>query len=130
MSQETVEIVRRAIEYFGETGQVAVECYDPEIEFTTRSDGPGQTTYHGVDGLRRSVEDFREAWASTTFEAEEFIETNDAVVVPLLFHLRAQSGVGLDVEEAWAYWVRNGKIWRMEQHASKQEALEAAGLSE
>jgi ketosteroid isomerase-like protein len=77
-----------------------------------------------------SVEDFREAWASTTFEAEEFIPKNDAVVVPLLFHLRAQSGVELDVEEAWVYWVRNGKIWRMEQHASKQEALEAAGLSE
>ena len=130
MSQENVELVRRAIEYFGETGQVAVECYDPEIEFTTRSDGPGQTTYHGVDGLRRSVEDFREAWASTTFEAEEFIPKNDAVVVPLLFHLRAQSGVELDVEEAWVYWVRNGKIWRMEQHASKQEALEAAGLRE
>jgi hypothetical protein len=52
MSEENVELVRRAIEYFGETGQVAAECYDPEIEFTTRSDGPGQTTYHGVDGLR------------------------------------------------------------------------------
>ena len=49
--------------------------------------------------------------------------------MPLLFHLRAQSGVELDVEEAWVYWVWNGKIWRMEQHASKQEALEAAELS-
>jgi hypothetical protein len=48
----------------------------------------------------------------------------------LPFHLRAQSGVELDVEEAWVYWVRNGKIWRMKQHASKQEALEAAGLRE
>ena len=126
MSQENVELVRRAIEYFGETERVAVECYDPEIEFTTRSDGP----LPRVDGLRRSVEDFREAWASTTFKADEFIPKNDAVVVPLLFHLRAQSGVELDIEEAWVYWVRNGKIWRMEQHASKEEALEAAGPSE
>ncbi len=129
MSQENVELVRRAIEYFGETGQVAAECYDPGIECTTRSDGPGQTTSHGVGGLRRSVDDFREAWASTTFEAEELIPRNDAVVVPMPFHPGAQSGVRLEVEEAWVYWVRNGKMWRME-HASKQEALEAAGLSE
>jgi hypothetical protein len=78
MSQEKVEIVRRAIEYFGETGEVDVECYDPEIEFTTRSDGPGQTTYRGIEGLRQSVESFREAWASTTFEVEDFIEPDEA----------------------------------------------------
>ncbi len=130
MSQENVEVVRGAIEYFAETGDVASECYDPKVEFTTRSDGPGQSTYHGVEGLRRSVESFREAWAISTFEAQEFIETGEAIVVPLLFHLRAQSGVELEVEEAWAYWVRNGRIWRIQQHATKQEALEAAGLRE
>src|SRR5262245_5052293 len=47
MSEENVELVRRAIEYFGETGQVSAECYDPEIEFATRPDGPVQATYHG-----------------------------------------------------------------------------------
>ena len=130
MSRENVEIVRRAIDYFGETGEIPVECYDPGVEFTTRSDGPGQTTYHGIDGLRQSVESFQEAWASTRFEAQEFIEVEEAVIVSVLFHLRAQSGVELDVEEAWAYWVRDGKITRIEQHGTKPEALQSAGLSE
>jgi ketosteroid isomerase-like protein len=130
MSQENVEIVRRAIEYFGETGDVPSEYYDPEVEFTTRPDGPEQTTFHRVEGLRRSVESFREAWASSTFEAQEFIETGEGAVVLVLWHLRAQSGVELDVEEAWAYWVRDGSICRIEQYGTKREALEAAGLSE
>jgi hypothetical protein len=55
---------------------------------------------------------------------------NDAVVVPLPFHLRAQSGVELDVEEAWVLLRTGREVCRMEQHASKQEALEAAGLRE
>ena len=63
-------------------------------------------------------------------EAQGFIEVGDVVVVPLLFHLRAQSGVELDIAEAWAYWVREVKIWRIEQHPTKAEALEAAGLRE
>jgi ketosteroid isomerase-like protein len=129
MPQENAEVVRRAIQYFGETGEVASECYDPEVEFTTRSDGRGQHTFHGVEGLRHSVEFFREVWASSTFEAQEFVETGEAVVVPLLFHLRARSGVELEVKEAWAYWVRSGKIWRVEQHGSKREALKAVGLA-
>ena len=130
MSQENVEIVRRAIEYFGETGDVASEYHDPKVEFTTRPDGPEQTTFHGVEGLRRSVESFREVWSSTTFEAQEFIPTGEGAVVLVLWHLRAQSGVELDVEEAWAYWVRNGRIRRIEQYGTKREALEAAGLPE
>ena len=32
--------------------------------------------------------------------------------------------------EGWATWIRDGKITRIEHHATKEEALEAAGLSE
>ena len=130
MSQENVEVVRRALDYLGETGDVNAACYDADIQFTTRSDGPTQTVYSGIDGLRQSLQSFRAVWTTLEFEAREFIEVGEAVVVPLLFRLSSRRGVQLDVEEGWAYWVRNGKIWRVEQHASKHEALEAAGLSE
>jgi hypothetical protein len=33
-------------------------------------------------------------------------------------------------EDAWAYWMRNARLWTIEQYASKEEALEAAGLRE
>ena len=131
MSQENVEVVRRAVERFNATGgDVASECYDPEVVFTTRPDGPAHLTYHGIEGLRRSVQSVKEAWAGLGLEAVEFVEAGEVVVATFLWHLRARSGVEMDVEETWAYWLRDRKIYRAEQHGTKREALEAAGLRE
>jgi ketosteroid isomerase-like protein len=130
MSQENVEIVRRVIDYFGETGEIPSDYYAPEVVFAMRPDGPSRGVFHGIEGLRRAVAEFRDAWAESAFEAETFIEGNDTVVVPLLFRLRSQSGVELEVEEFWAYWLRDGKICRVEQHGTKQDALKAVGLAE
>jgi hypothetical protein len=44
MSQENVAVIRRYIEHFNETGDLAEECFDPEVEFTMRPDGPDPTT--------------------------------------------------------------------------------------
>jgi ketosteroid isomerase-like protein len=44
--------------------------------------------------------------------------------------VRGHGGVELEVVEGWATWIRDGKITRIEQYASKAEALEAAGLRE
>jgi hypothetical protein len=46
------------------------------------------------------------------------------------WHLRGRSGVELDEVEGWVTCIRDGKITRIEQHGSKVEALEAAGLRE
>jgi hypothetical protein len=34
------------------------------------------------------------------------------------------------VVEGWVTWIRDGRIIRIEQYGSKEEALEAAGLRE
>jgi hypothetical protein len=39
------------------------------------------TTYRGHDGLRRYEEDRDEAWEELRFEADEFIEAGDHVVI-------------------------------------------------
>ena len=44
--------------------------------------------------------------------------------------LQSHEGVELEVDEAWVYWLRDGKLTRIEQHGSREEALEAAGLPE
>ena len=53
-------------------------------------------------------------------EEREIIESDDAVVAMWHYRLRGHSGVELEVEQGWAYW--------MHQYASKEAALEAAGL--
>ena len=130
MSQENVEVIRHAIEHLSNTGELAEECYDPDVEYTTQPDAPMHTTYQGLQGLQRSLESLREVWDSMKLEAREFIEADEAIVALTHFRLRGHSGVELEVDQAWTYRMRNGKIWRMEQYGSKQEALEAAGLSE
>ena len=130
MSQENVEIVRRAVDRLSETGEPDWGLYDAELIWTTRRDGPAHYTYRGLDGLRRGIESLREAWAELRGETLEVIGSGDTVVSVICWHVRGHGGVELDVVEGWATWIRDGKITRIEQHASKEEALEAAGLSE
>ena len=129
MSEENAEIVRRTVESFNRW-TLAPECFDPEVEYTTQPDAPMHTTYKGLDGLARSMESLKEVWEIIEAEVREFIGSGDVLVALLHFHLRGHSGVELEADQAWAYWMREGKIRRMEQYGSKREALQAAGLSE
>ena len=128
MSQENVEVVRRATQHLNDTGEVLAACFDPEVEYRTMPDAPVQYTYRGISGLQRSVASVQEVWETMEIEEREIIESDDAVVAMWHYRLRGHSGVELEVEQGWAYWIRGGRIWRMHQYASKEAALEAAGL--
>src|SRR4051794_13452869 len=130
MSQENVEVIRRSIARLNESWELDPECYERDVEYTTQPDGPNLTTYEGIDGLRRSLASLGEVWDSVTTELLGFIEQDDVVVALLHFQLRGHSGVELEVDQGWVYWMRDGKIGRIQQHGSKQEALDAVGLSE
>jgi ketosteroid isomerase-like protein len=130
MSRSNVEVVRRVIEHVNETGEAGpLELYDPEVTFTTRGDIGGTDTFTGHAGLARAVQMFREAWAETNAHVIEVIEGDDVVVAIVSIELQSHAGVDLVVEEAWAYWLRDGKLVRLEQHGSRDQALDAAGLS-
>ena len=131
MSQENVEVVRGVIDHVNETGEAGpLDLYDPQVTFTTRADVEGPTTFTGHRGMADAIANFKEAWAETATHIIELIEGDDVVVAVLRFDLRSHAGVELEVEEAWAYWLRDGKLTRIEQHGSREKAIEAAGLSE
>ena len=130
MSEETVEVVRRVIAFLNETGEAGpLELYDPGVTLTTRGDVGGPETFAGHQGMADAVEWFADAWERTEAHIEELIEVGGVVVAVVRIKLRSREGVDLEVEEGWAYWLRGGKLVRIEQHGSKEEALEAAGLS-
>jgi ketosteroid isomerase-like protein len=131
VSEENVEVVRRVIDYLNETGEAGpLDLYDAEVTFTTRGDVGGSDTFTGHAGMADAVAMFGEVWAQTTAHITELIEADDVVVAVVRIEVRSQAGVDLEVEEAWAYWLRDGKLTRIEQHGDRQEALEAAGLRE
>jgi ketosteroid isomerase-like protein len=130
MSQENVEVVRRAIRHLNETEEPDWDLYDTDLVWTTRPDGPAHFTYRGLDGLRRGSRSMRQVWAELHGEILEVVDWGEVVVSVIRWHLRGRSGVGLDEVEGWVTCIRDGKITRIEQYGSKAEPLEAGGLRE
>jgi ketosteroid isomerase-like protein len=61
MSQENVEIVRRAWEaYMRHDNEAALAFYDPEAELRHPVDG---SVYRGLDGVRAFFGDWHAAWS-------------------------------------------------------------------
>jgi ketosteroid isomerase-like protein len=133
MSQENVEIVQRSIAARNRGDIDAMlehAASDFEIDFS-RSEGPWAGTYRGHDAARRSWQAFAEAFDHVWWEAEEFIDAGDAVVVPARFHYRGRgSGIESVARGAQVYWFKDGKVVCYQQCQSRAEALEAVGLRE
>ena len=134
MSQENVEIVRRAGEAWKLGGVAAMlEFLDPKIEGRVRPDLPAAGTYRGHDGVKRLFERFEDVLEDQGYEPQEFIDAGELVVMPLQWWGRGRlSGVEVAERrgETWVFTVRDGTIAAVQEYRNKREALEAAGLSE
>jgi uncharacterized protein len=135
MSQENVEVVRRSFEAFARGDfDTAFAAHDPSTEWRTAADEPDQQTYRGIAGLRNFVGSLTDTWEgrfANVMEFDGFIDRGDWVVVPWSAQLRGKgSGVSVQVSETYAVLVQEGKIVRVEEHRSKEQALEAVGLSQ
>jgi ketosteroid isomerase-like protein len=136
MSQENVEIVRRAFEQFTREGWEPLmgTVWDPEIVWNMSPTGiPGLGTYRGFDELRSFFED----WFST-FPFEEWEQELDEVIdcgerVVALTRQRGHgsaSGAVTELEYAQVIRLREGKVVEVDMYVDRDKALEAAGLSE
>src|SRR5918999_3630098 len=130
MSAENVEVVRRSFEAFARGDlDAAFEAYDPSIEWCTAHYEPDQQVYRGFDGLRRFAATIGEPWQdrfADTVTADAFIDRGDLVVVPWhgLLHGRG-SRIEIEVSETYVARLRDGKIVRVDEYRTKEEALEA-----
>ncbi len=132
MSRENVEIVRRSFEAFARGDfEAAFAAHDAGTEWRTAADEPDQQTYQGIAGLRRFVDSLLDHWEdrfADVMEFEAFIDRGDWVIAPWTARLQGRaSGVSVQVRETYAAQVRAGKIVRVEEYRTKEEALEAVG---
>jgi ketosteroid isomerase-like protein len=133
MSQGNVEIVKASLEAINRGDWDAViEVVAPDAELDmSRAVGPD--VGGGVlsrDQWRRFVAEFAENWESLWFEADEFIEAGDLVVVPLTTHVRGRDGIEASARATWVHTIRDGAIQRTVMYQEREDALEAVGLSE
>jgi ketosteroid isomerase-like protein len=133
MSEENVEIIRRAYEALNSGGTEAFLHYmHPEFEGTTPPHlGAEPGTYRGHEGLRRYFDSFSEAMDDIRLEGNRFHDIADRVVVEMTLKARGKTTgieVGQPLVQVWE--IRDGQAFRLENFATLDEALEAAGLSE
>jgi ketosteroid isomerase-like protein len=121
--------MKRFYERWLTTGELPWDMLDEEIEVHDH-DTPDQGAYQGHAGVERWLRDWGDAWAEYSFEPEEFIDAGDAVIAVIRMHAKGKgSGVELDRQDALVYRFRDDKILRTDYYNSKQQALEAAGVS-
>ena len=136
MSRENVDLVRRVYAAAARgANEAAFDLYAPDIEWDVTPSAAAQfdlePVYHGHEGVRRFWRDYLSAFERLDFELEELIDAGDRVLA--VVHERASgrcSGIAFD-NRVFAVWtLRNGEIARMGVYLDRDEALEAAGLSE
>jgi ketosteroid isomerase-like protein len=130
MSRENVEIVRGAFEHFAATGEPAWHVTHEQVEVHDH-DILDAGEYRGHDGVARWLRDWENAWGEFTVTAEELLDAGERVVLVLRMTATGRgSGATLERQDAMVWQLRDGKLVRLDYFNSKQQALEAVGLTE
>jgi uncharacterized protein len=129
LSAENVEMVRRSMQAFARGDLDAfLAALDPDTEWHTAADEPGPETYRGHDGVRRFAAEIGDVWEGRfddVMKFEDFVDLDDWVVVPWTARLRGRgSGVEVDVNETYAVRVEEGRIVRIDEYRTRQEAID------
>jgi ketosteroid isomerase-like protein len=133
MSEDNEQRLGRVFELLSEpkvNWDALCELLDPDIVWEVRSDFPDASVYRGYDGLRRFSDAFDDVVEQTWYRPLEYIQTGSDVVVPLRWGGRGKGGQTpfAEREETWVLTLRDGRISRVREYATKREALEAVGL--
>ena len=133
MSEENVAVVLEAFRRFKPDD---IEAWGarlhPDCRSTPVSGWPEPGPFVGRDALVRQFERLVADWAEFEIEKiEAAADSGDWVVVTYTLRTRgAASGVETRIDQAVALRVANGKIIEAHFRWNREEALEAAGLSE
>ena len=136
MSQENVKLALKVTEAISRRDEEAfLACLSPDVQWEENTPiyAGLRRVYRGPEGARAWFnEALLEFWDALQAEVEETIEgPDDRVVVGALVRTRGK-GSGAQTElRLWAVvWVADGLIARRQIFRDRDEALEAAGLSE
>jgi ketosteroid isomerase-like protein len=133
MSQENVEVVRKAWKAYGEQGiEGYVEHYAEDCVSEDFPELPDSAIYRGREGGLDRYRHFADAWGEFVIEAVDFIDAGGGVVVAVaeMSGSGPGSGTPMDAPAAFVYEVRDAKIVRDRAFTSNTQAREAAGLAE
>ena len=101
---------------------------DPDVELVPLRAVLEGGSYHGVEGLRRCLEDMGEDWErSTCAPTSSCRSATDRVLVMGESGAREGERGGGRLRAAWLCYLRAGKVVRVRFYSDREQALAAAG---
>src|SRR2546423_3151172 len=143
MSQENVDIARRAVAAINETYQTGdlvawrrfvEETYDPEIVLESGTEAFTEGPWHGHDGLVEFVANQMEVLDGMWLRVDEYLYDDGVwLLLAIAFGGRAQhTGIEVELHPFHVFQMRDAKAvrWKVFAETERQQALEAVGLTE
>lgn len=134
MSDENVEVVRKAIEAFNRGDfEAALGWMHAEIEWHTLDGFPDADTYRGREEVREFWEAWRDAFRGFRLHLEECVSVSEQHVLAT-FRLSGEgAGSGVPTESPAVFQlgeIRDGQVIWVGMFWTESDALEAAGRRE
>ena len=132
MSQENVELVRRANEAFnrGDIEEV-LTYYAEDAEFEDLMNAPDlPRVVRGIQGVRQVLMTWAQAFDEFRAEIAEYIDLEHHVVCVTDYYGKSRDGLTIQLRTGDLVEIRDGKFVRVTiSYESSEEALAAGGLS-
>jgi len=134
MSRESATVVEDAYEAFALEGlDRFIEHWTDDLDHRSIEGAPDDRgPIHGKEAMRAYVQDWMDTFDGFRIEPVELISIEqDTVAAVLRYGGRAKlSGIEIDDTFGVVFKIRDGKIARGREYATREQALQAAGLRE
>jgi ketosteroid isomerase-like protein len=132
MSEENVDRLQAAIEAFNQReGTTFDRLLATDAEIVPVRAAVEGTTYRGDGAGSQYCAAVDDTWESLRWEVDEIRGVGELAVA--VGHIRGkgrETGATIDTSSGWVAQFRDGLITRFRTYTNREDALEAAGLSE
>jgi ketosteroid isomerase-like protein len=132
MSEENVEIVRRAYDEVNTSLEPSEEIFHPDYEVDATDTGADVGVVRGAGAAREAFLEYWETFENFHVDIQEVIHADRERVVTLVRDGGRMKGSDAEVWNRFFHvWTfAGGKVIRLSIHTDRSRALEAAGLRE
>jgi ketosteroid isomerase-like protein len=129
MSEENLDLVRRAYEVLDSDLAGLLELCDPDVRFINPDDAIEPGVRHGHDGVRKWFATLHESYEWRGHPPERMVALDDRVIVEQRATMVGR-GTGLSMETSFGHmWaLRDGKVVSWQWFRQPEQAFRAAGL--
>ena len=133
MSEENIEKVRRTVAAYnrGDVEGALEEWASDAVWDWSKGHGFDAGIYRGRDEIRGFWHERLAAFEEIRIELVDIQEIeDDLLIVENMGYVRGRDGIEAQARSAWIIRFREGEQTRLTLYQTREEALEAAGLSE